>query len=358
MSHPLASGVLVYCRSGFEGEAAQELDTVAAHAGVAGFARTERGAGFAEFVLVEPMPAEALLQAIGWPRLVFARQAVAVLDQLKGLPREDRLTPLLAELPTDFAVADAWVESPDTDDGKALTAFCRSFGNALVQALKRDARLVRDSPWRLHALFPHGDRCFLAVAHTALCAPWPLGIPRLKFPRNAPSRSTLKLDEAIQVLLTPGERERWFKSGMTAVDLGAAPGGWTWQLVRRALHVTAVDNGPMQEELMAGGHVTHLREDGFRYQPKRRVDWMVCDMVEQPRRVAERMGEWLAEGWCQRSIFNLKLPMKKRYTEVQQAFERIHALVHRRGGQVELRAKQLYHDREEITVFARVLAEK
>jgi len=349
---PFASGIVVYCRAGFESEAAQELDATAAAAGVAGFARTERHAGFAEFVLTQQGAPDALLRLLGWSRLIFARQSLAVIGQFKALPREDRLTPLLAALPAGFQVGDVWVETPDTDASKPLTAFCRSFNNAFVQQLRRSGALDPRSPWRLHALFPTGERCLLGLALIDHSAPWHQGIPRLKFPREAPSRSTLKLDEALQVLLNAGERERWFKPGMSAVDLGAAPGGWTWQLVRRGLHVTAVDNGPMDEALMASGLVAHKREDGFRFQPRQRVEWMVCDMVEQPRRVAARMAEWLAAGWCHRSVFNLKLPMKKRYLEVQQAFDAMHATVSASGRELEIRAKQLYHDREEITVFA------
>lgn len=44
--------------------------------------------------------------------------------------------------------------------------------------------------------------------------------------------------------------------------------------------------------------------------------------------------------------------MKKRYLEVQQAFDAMHATVGAAGRELEIRAKQLYHDREEITVFA------
>lgn len=351
-SAPFASGVVVYCRAGFESEAAQELDAVAAQAGVIGFARTERNSGFAEFVLAQQGAPDALQRLLGWSRLCFARQSLAVIGQFKGLPREDRLTPLLATLPAGFRVGDVWVETPDSDEAKPLSAFCRSFNNAFVQALKRDGAMDPGSPWRLHALFPSGERCLLGLALIDHAAPWHQGIPRLKFPREAPSRSTLKLDEAFQVLLSKGERERWFKPGMSAVDLGAAPGGWTWQLVRRGLHVTAVDNGPMEEHLMASGLVVHKREDGFRYQPRQRVEWMVCDMVEQPRRVAERMAEWLAMGWCKRCVFNLKLPMKKRYAEVQQAFAQMQDSAAAQGRDIEIRAKQLYHDREEITVFA------
>ena len=144
---------------------------------------------------------------------------------------------------------------------------------------------------------------------------------------------------------------RWLQPGLRAVDLGASPGGWTWQLVARSLHVTAVDNGPMDAALLASGLVEHLREDGFRYRPPQPVDWLVCDMVEQPRRVAVLVAQWLREGWCRYAIFNLKLPMKKRYGEVESCLAIVSEALG--GDRADVRAKQLYHDREEITVFAR-----
>jgi 23S rRNA (cytidine2498-2'-O)-methyltransferase len=285
-----------------------------------------------------------------WRGAIFARQRLPVFKQLDGLPRADRLTPILAALKDrGERYRDAWVEAPDSDAGKAMAPFCRSFGNALIGGLKHSGLLDHAAPRRLHAFFPQSDHVYLCSADPAMCAPWPQGIPRLKFPHAAPSRSTLKLEEAFLVLLDDGERERWLRPGMSAVDLGAAPGGWTWQFVRRSLRVTAIDNGPMDRALMESGLVAHLREDGFRFRPKKPADWMVCDMVEQPRRIAELVSRWLAEGWCRRSIFNLKLPMKKRYDETMRCLQMIRAGASRT---LELRARQLYHDREEITVFA------
>ncbi len=166
---------------------------------------------------------------------------------------------------------------------------------------------------------------------------------------DAPSRSALKLDEALLVLLDDSERERLLKPGMRAADLGAAPGGWSWILARHHLRVTAIDNGPMATSAMATGLIEHQRADGFRWQPSQPLDWMVCDMVEQPRRVAARMAEWFANGWCRHSIFNLKLPMKKRWDETQLCLELLRSQA---GKPLTVRAKQLYHDREEITVAA------
>jgi len=345
--------LLRYCRPGFEIECSEEIAASIAALSLAGTVRA--GAGFVECRFSAP-PDPATLTALGdWRRTIFARQSLLAFAQLESLARADRLTPIMAVLAErGERYFDAWVEAPETDEGKALAPFCKSFGNALIGGLKKARLLEPGARRRLHAFFPQSDNVYLAAADPGSSAPWPQGIPRLKFPREAPSRSTLKLEEALLTLLDSGERERWLKPGMNAVDLGAAPGGWTWQLVRRSLRVTAVDNGPMDAALLQSGLVTHAREDGFRFRPKKPVDWMVCDMVEQPRRIAELVARWLADGWCRHSIFNLKLPMKKRYAETMLCLDLISKALAKSGRQVEMRAKQLYHDREEITVFCRV----
>ena len=345
---PAPSRLLAYCRPGFEGECAQELTSLDARHAAAGYARTTRGSGLVEFVTPD---AAALCRS--WRELVFARQLLGVLDSAHDLPTRDRLGVLLPIIESDpRRWCDAWIEAPDSDATRELAALCRGLNSALIAALKKNRLIDRRSRWRLHVCLTATDAAFVAVAEVEHAAPWPGGIPRLKFPRAAPSRSTLKLEEALHTLLDDGERERWLQPGMRAVDLGASPGGWTWQLVARALHVTAVDNGPMDADLLGSGLVDHLRSDGFRYRPQKPVDWLVCDMVEQPRRVAELMAQWLAQGWCRYAVFNLKLPMKKRYDEVQLCLALVHAALAEAGRRVELRAKQLYHDREEITVFA------
>ena len=180
---------------------------------------------------------------------------------------------------------------------------------------------------------------------------WPMGIPRLRMPKDAPSRSTLKLAEAILTFLSPDEQKSSLRPGLTAVDLGAAPGGWSWQLVSRGLRVTAIDNGPIAASVLATGLIKHLRTDGLTWRPKKAVDWMVCDMVEQPSRIAPVMADWLATGRCRRSIFNLKLPMKKRHEEVERCRNLIDQRMRAAGLKYVLRIKHLYHDREEVTCY-------
>ena len=342
----MTDAVVCYCRAGFESECAQELQAVASGHGIAGAAQFDDGSGFVVFEAAETE--HRLRETFDWRALIFARQCLVTFAQFDNLPRKDRLTPMLAAIEArGERYSDAWVESPDSDSGKELAALCKSFGNALIGALRQRKLIDPQARRRLHVFFASGERVFLAAADPEHSAPWPLGIPRLRFPKEAPSRSTLKLEEALLVLLSPQERERWLKPAMTAVDLGAAPGGWTWQLVNRSMRVTAVDNGPMDKALMQSGIVTHLREDGFRYRPRKPVDWLVCDMVEQPRRIAALIAGWLGDGQCRYTIFNLKLPMKKRFDETRLCLDIV------RGAAGDVRARQLYHDREEITVFAR-----
>ncbi len=350
-------GLLCLCRAGFEPELAAELSERAALAGHPGHARTTRGSGLVEFFPADG-DAAALDAALPFRDLVFARQKLLRLAELRELDGSDRIGPLLRVLDGLAAAGglplfgELWVEHADSDEGRPLAGLARSFGNALRPALRKAGRLARrDDPRlpRLHVVLLGGRHLLLGSSRADDSAPWPLGIPRLRMHPDAPSRSALKLEEALLVLLGPGDRERLLREGMQGADLGAAPGGWSWVLARHGVTVTAVDNGPMREELLAAGRVRHVREDGFRWQPRRKLDWMVCDMVEQPRRVAARMGEWFANDWCRRAVFNLKLPMKKRWDETKLCLD---LFAEGAGRPLRGRARQLYHDREEITVYA------
>ncbi len=342
-------GLLCYCRAGFEPELAGELTDRAAQAGFAGYARTERNTGYVVFACDD---ADALSRALPWSTLVFARQKLRLFADLKGIDPRDRISAIQAALPSDIRFGELAMEHPDSDTGKPMAGLARSLGNALRPALRKSGALTREDNQRLlrlHACMLDGDHALLASGDPEDSAPWPLGIPRLRAHAEAPSRSALKLEEALLVLLDERERTTLLREGMRAADLGAAPGGWTWVLMRNGLRVQAIDNGPMRGELLDSGRVEHLRADGFTWQPPNPVDWMVCDMVEQPRRVAERMATWFREGWCRHAVFNLKLPMKKRWHETQLCLE---LFAQQAEKPLTIRAKQLYHDREEITVFA------
>jgi len=128
--------LLLYCRAGFERECAQEISAAEAAT------RTRCDIGFVEAQLSPAVETNELRGLLDWRRLIFARQCLPVFARIDGLSRTDRLAPIIAALnDRGEAYFDVWVEAPDTDAGKALAPFCRSFGNALIGGLKK-ARLL------------------------------------------------------------------------------------------------------------------------------------------------------------------------------------------------------------------------
>jgi 23S rRNA (cytidine2498-2'-O)-methyltransferase len=346
-----AARILLYCRAGFEKECAQEISAVAAEMGVEGFVKARPDSGFALFQAHQDDMGAELGRNLEFRRLIFPRQMVRA-SELLALPEVDRVTPIVAAaraLGRRFAAL--WIEMPDTNDGKSLSSLTRPLTPHLERALAKAGIAIDDAKAaeRLHVFFVGGRACHVGVSDAGNSSRWPMGIARLRMPSGSPSRSTLKLAEALLEFLDEKERAKRLAPGMTAADLGASPGGWTWQLVQRGLMVTAVDNGAIDPPLLETGQVKHRRDDGFHYRPAEPVDWMVCDMVESPSKIARLASRWIAEGWCRDTIFNLKLPMKKRWEEVGRCREIIDTELG--GAGYYLRMKHLYHDREEVTAY-------
>jgi len=341
--------IFLHCRPGFEKECAAEIQTLANAAGYFGYAKTQSGRAYVLYVTQQPAAARQMILELNFRQLVFARQWFLTAGPLRDLPPRDRVAPLLARAETLPACRSLVVETPDTNDGKALLALGKKLTAPLVSALKRAGCLSQTGDWQLHLVLLSGQCAYLGVSPVDNRAVWPMGIPRLRQPRSAPSRSTLKLEEAWHHFIPAQDWDYLLGPGQKAVDLGAAPGGWTWQLVRRGFWVDAVDNGPMDDGLMASGQVQHWREDGFSYQPRRPVDWLVCDIADKPARVAHLMTRWLGQGYCREAIFNLKLPMKQRYAEVEKLRQRMQEDLAGQGVKAGLAFKHLYHDREEVT---------
>jgi 23S rRNA (cytidine2498-2'-O)-methyltransferase len=375
----VTSTVLVaHFRAGFEAEAGADLRLAAEAAGADVALDAPIGRGY---VVAVPRPYDAQR----WPRALAAAPPVfvrslffgsglhALFDANRARGRPDRVVPLAAlvaafrdrcpvpGLPPAARVrarfGELRLETADTNDGKALSGLCRALETPLAQALlAEDALAETDADGRpprapaLHVLFADGANVYVGGSLPPWGSPWAMGIPRLRMPREAPSRSTLKLAEAFATFL--GEREpELLRPGRRAVDLGAAPGGWTWQLAYRGLRVTAVDNGPLKGEVAHDSLVTHLKVDGLKYRPPRPVDWMVCDIAETPSRIAVLVAAWIARGDARQTIFNLKLPMKKRWDEVRRCEALIADTLARAGVRATLRLRQLYHDREEVTGY-------
>jgi len=178
---------------------------------------------------------------------------------------------------------------------------------------------------------------------------WLNGQRRMADDERAPSRSYLKVEEAYVVF---GREPR---EGETVVDLGAAPGGWSYSAAKHGARVLALDNGPLKGGALDHPNIEHRRVDAFGFTPEPGAvfDWMFCDLVEDPNHVLEHIiRPWLSQGWCRRFVVNLKfgrvapLPFLKQIRAADGVFAR-----HAPG----FRVRHLYHDREEFTVVGEVM---
>jgi len=164
----------------------------------------------------------------------------------------------------------------------------------------------------------------------------------------APSRSFLKVEEAYGVLgagPAPGE---------TVVDLGAAPGGWSYSAARRGARVVAVDNGPLKGGALDHPQIVHYRQDAFGFQPGpgAAFDWLFCDLVEEPHHVLRDLVEpWLGRGWCRRFVINLKFGRTEPVVLLQELRAAASPFVRHPS---DFRIRHLYHNREEFTVVGTV----
>jgi len=175
----------------------------------------------------------------------------------------------------------------------------------------------------------------------------PGGFIRMKWDPLAPSRSYLKMEEALDrldVLPAVGDK---------VIDLGAAPGGWTFSFLKRGCEVIAVDHGPMKlpPDQDGWGSVQHKKENGITYQPPAdwtRVDWLVADMLIAPGVALGLLRRWLDSGKASCIICNIKLPQVEPFESIRPIQELLdeHPEYHSS-------IKQLYHDRREVTVMAK-----
>jgi 23S rRNA (cytidine2498-2'-O)-methyltransferase len=131
------------------------------------------------------------------------------------------------------------------------------------------------------------------LAAARCSSPFPNGEAAFVEDRTGPpNRAYLKLWEALVRL------GRWPQPGDRCLDLGAAPGGWTWALAALGAEVVAVDKAALDARAAAMPGVTWRGESAFALQPRSvgRVDWLCCDVVCYPSRLLRLIETWRASG--------------------------------------------------------------
>lgn len=173
---------------------------------------------------------------------------------------------------------------------------------------------------------------------------WAGGTRRFAREPEQISRAEFKLLEALEVFgveLPPRG---------VALDLGAAPGGWTRVLRGHDQYVTAVDPGALDARLEEDSRVRHIpttAEAYLRSEPDR-FDVIVNDM-----RMDARDSAWLMVAYAPQlyadgqAIMTLKLPETGREPIIEEAFAILNTAYVIAG------ARQLFHNRSEITLLLR-----
>nr|WP_297347622.1 hypothetical protein [uncultured Glaciecola sp.] len=139
---------------------------------------------------------------------VFARQRLCVIGHVELADASDRITTILDYLKdktelSQQCLGDIFVEHADNEKGKEVAKFCKKFTVPMRQRLRKEG-LLTSKPHSglpfIHLVFSDSSKCIVAFSYPKNRHSQPLGITRLKFPPEAPSRSTLKLEEGYSII--------------------------------------------------------------------------------------------------------------------------------------------------------------
>jgi 23S rRNA (cytidine2498-2'-O)-methyltransferase len=170
---------------------------------------------------------------------------------------------------------------------------------------------------------------------------WAGGVRRFAREPEQISRAEFKLLEALEA----------FKIDLPlrgiALDLGAAPGGWTRVLRQREQYVTAVDPAHLHPSLQADKSVRHkqITAEAYLAEYPDTFDLIVNDMRLDVRDSARLMVSYAPYLYPHGlAIMTLKLPKEKRRAAIDHSLNILKQAYHLQN------ARQLFHNRSEITV--------
>jgi len=205
-----------------------------------------------------------------------------------------------------------------------------------------DGEPVLQEPDRILSVYATGDQLLAGWGSPAeMLSDWPGGAVRFQREEGQISRAKFKLLEAER---TFGLRLASYRE---ALDIGAAPGGWTSLLLERGAAVTAIDPAELHPSLADHPRLTYLKRNaGDVKLPADSYDLLVCDMSWSPMLMVKLVLELeraLKPGAD--AIITVKLMHKKPLQTIRDVIRKLESAF------VLNRAKQLFHNRDEITLY-------
>jgi 23S rRNA (cytidine2498-2'-O)-methyltransferase len=160
------------------------------------------------------------------------------------------------------------------------------------------------SPVGLYTLV--SENRLLASAETS--SPLPAGkIAFAEDRKTPPSRAYLKLWESLALLHSAGAPLP--AAGNRCLDAGAAPGGWTWALLKLGAEVLAVDRAELDPRLKRHPRVAFHAHDAFTVPPEDvgPFDWVCSDVVCYPARLLDWIHRWVSSKLCRYMVCTIKM---------------------------------------------------
>lgn len=171
---------------------------------------------------------------------------------------------------------------------------------------------------------------------------WSAGMVHYSKFQSQISRAEFKLREVFESFEVP-------KTKGIAVDLGAAPGGWTQVLVEQGFNVIAVDPAKLDPKLKSNPQVRHVKTSAQEYlsaEPGQKFDVIVNDMkmtVKSSVTLLHSYSQNMNKGGF--GVITLKLPKEYNYDYIATLINFVRKYF------VVDQARQLFHNRHEITVL-------
>ena len=179
---------------------------------------------------------------------------------------------------------------------------------------------------------------------------WSGGAHRLKKSGQFISRAEFKLQEAISAFEIDIFGNANKTSAVKALDLGAAPGGWTKILLEHGLHVTAVDPAALSEIIIDHPRLLHVRDTAQKFRGEAGAfnfitNDMRMDMTESCK-IMLGLAPLLSGGGA--VLMTLKLSQGQWFKKTNRALS-----VLKKKYDV-LNVRQLFHNRSEVMVYMKL----
>lgn len=241
-----------------------------------------------------------------------------------------------------------------TDEGYSKRPYSSGYLNrALAEAIAEETGAIESikKPQVVVSVLCTTEKGYAGISTTEEnLSDWPGGMRHFAQTPEQISRAEFKLLEALEVFgVTLPIQGR-------VLDLGAAPGGWTRLLLEAGLNVVAVDPAKLDARLAGRSHLEHYRGYAETYledvvKQHRRFELIANDMRmdarEAARLLVQARGCLRADGFV---VSTLKLPHATREVNPLKTLREALSLLNRYYGIV--RARQLFHNRQEVTVIA------